>query len=65
VVAIAWVRAGPDFPTVETLFGDVNADECHASFQFGTERGPLYVPGPYDSLGQIGERMALLRNRAA
>jgi len=55
----------PDFPIIEALFGDVNADACDVSFRFGTDGGPLYMPGPFDSIAEIREGAAILRNRAA
>jgi hypothetical protein len=38
-----------DFTVVERLFGDVNAEACDTSFQFGREGGkPLYIGGLSD-----------------
>jgi hypothetical protein len=51
-----------DFATVERLFGDVSADASDATFQFGREGKPLYVPGPRESQAQINSRFAQLRN---
>jgi hypothetical protein len=41
-----------DFPAAERLFGDVDAEACDASFEFGDDGKPFYVSGPYDSPSQ-------------
>lgn len=35
-----------NFAVVERLFGDVSAEACDATFQFGREGKPLYIQGP-------------------
>ena len=40
-----------DYPAVERLFGDINADACETSFQFGREGKPFYVRGSRFSWG--------------
>ncbi len=42
-----------DFAAIERLFGDVKADACDATFQFGREGRPLYVQGPGGSPAQV------------
>ncbi len=53
----------PDYPTAELLFGDVAADACGVTFEFGHEGRPLYVPGPGESPTQIRRRIERLRLR--
>jgi hypothetical protein len=53
----------PDYPTAELLFGDVAADACDVTFEFGCEGRPLYVPGPTESATQIRRRIERLRRR--
>ncbi|WP_444842822.1 hypothetical protein [Bradyrhizobium sp.] len=50
-----------DFPVVERLFGEVNADDCDAVFQFGREGKPHYVAGPYDTPALVRQRTAQLQ----
>jgi hypothetical protein len=50
-----------EFAAVERLFGDVNADACAATFEFGREGKPFYVPGPKESPAQIRLRFEQLR----
>lgn len=45
-----------DFAAVEQLFGDVRADACDATFQFGREGKPFYLPGPNESPTQVRHR---------
>jgi hypothetical protein len=42
-----------DFTAIERLFGDVRADACDATFQFGRGGKPLYVQGPRESPTQV------------
>ncbi len=52
-----------DFAAIERLFGDVRADACDATFQFGREGKPLYVQGPRESPAQVRlRRQRLCRN---
>jgi hypothetical protein len=65
---VAWSRSlglapHPDFAVVETLFGDVSAAACDATFQFGCDGKVLYVPGPTESPTMIRRRIELLRKR--
>ena len=53
-----------DFLAVERLFGDVNCDASDATFLFGREGKPLYVPGPKESPAQIRHRIEQLRGPA-
>jgi hypothetical protein len=45
-----------DFPTVERIFGEVNADACDAVFSFGQEGKPVYVSGPSETPAQVRSR---------
>jgi hypothetical protein len=45
-----------DFDAVERLFGDVKADGSDATFLFGREGEPFYVPGPRESPALIRRR---------
>ena len=51
----------PDFAAVEPLFGDVDANASNATFQFGREGKPVYIPGPDESLSVIERRVEHLR----
>jgi hypothetical protein len=53
----------PDFRAIEAIFGEVDADACDATFQFGREGKPFYIPGPTESPGQVKLRIQQLRNR--
>jgi hypothetical protein len=53
----AWAAANGvaphrDFAALEKLFGDVDADACDASFQFGHDGKPVYISGPNDTPAQ-------------
>ncbi len=41
-----------DFAVLEKLFGDVDADACDATLQFGHDGKPVYISGPNDSPAQ-------------
>jgi hypothetical protein len=41
--------AADSTPTVEAIFGDVDANACTETFTFGKDGKPFYVAGPYDS----------------
>ena len=50
-----------DFTAVERIFGDVSADASEASFQFGRDGKPVYIPGPMDTAPLIRQRVEQLR----
>ena len=50
-----------DFTAVERIFGDVSADASEASFQFGRDGKPIYIPGPMDTAPLIRQRVEQLR----
>lgn len=50
-----------DFALVEALFGDVDANASDATFQFGHEGKPYYIPGPSESPALIQRRIEQLR----
>jgi hypothetical protein len=52
-----------DFVAVEPLFGEVNAEACEATFHFGVNGKPHYVPGPTESWPTIRRRVEQLRQR--
>lgn len=52
-----------DYATLEALFGAARAEDCKASFTFGRDGKPLYVPGPSDTRQQIRRRIESLRRR--
>lgn len=56
-------RPHRDFAAVETLFGDVRAEACDATFRFGLDGKPFYVVGPSESAAKIRNRLARLHNR--
>jgi hypothetical protein len=41
------------FAALEKLFGDVDADACSATFEFGRDGKPTYISGPHDSPAQV------------
>jgi len=55
------IEAHPDYAAAELLFGDASADACDASFVFGYEGKPLYVPGPSETPAKIRQRLEQLR----
>jgi hypothetical protein len=52
-----------DFAVIERLFGDVSIDACDATFQFGRDGKPFYLPGPSESPAQVRRRIAQLHAR--
>jgi hypothetical protein len=46
-----------DFAALEKLFGDVDADACDATFEFGDEGRVAYISGPGESRAQIAHRL--------
>ena len=50
-----------DFQAAEILLGDVRAEDCTASFEFGDGGMPHYIPGPSDTPSQIRQRLKRLR----
>jgi hypothetical protein len=64
----AWAEAigfapHPGFSAVELVLGDVNADASDATFRFGRDGRPCYMPGPMDSPSLIRSRIEQLRKR--
>jgi hypothetical protein len=47
----------------EVIFGDYSAESCDASFSFGCDGRPHYIPGPTETRAQIRRRMEHLRAR--
>ena len=50
-----------DFTAVERIFGDVAAEASEASFQFGCDGKPVYIPGPTDTAPLIRQQVEQLR----
>lgn len=50
-----------DFATVERIFGSINADESEASFPFGRDGKPVYIPGPFESATVVRRRIEQLQ----
>jgi len=50
-----------DFTAVERIFGDVSADASEASFRFGRDGKPVYVPGPTETAPLVRQRIEQLR----
>lgn len=57
------IEPHPDYAATELLFGSASADACDATFSFGYEGKPLYVPGPDDTPAEIRRRLAQLSRR--
>jgi hypothetical protein len=55
------IEPHPDYAATELLFGEASADACDASFVFGYEGKPLYVPGPTETPAKIRQRLEQLR----
>lgn len=53
----------PDYRKASAIFGDVEASDCHESFEFGKDGKPFYVAGPRDSLQRSKAIISVLRNR--
>ena len=49
------------FQSIERLFGSVDPLSCGASFVFGQEGRPFYVPGPTESPAAVRRRMGQLQ----
>jgi hypothetical protein len=41
-----------DYKIAKLIFGDVDASSCDATFNFGRDGNPCYVPGPGDTLSE-------------
>ena len=54
------IEPHPDYAATELLFGDASADACDATFVFGYEGKPLYVPGPSETPAKIRQRLEQL-----
>jgi hypothetical protein len=52
-----------DFAAVERIFVDVDADASDATFRFGREGKPVYIPGPNDTATIIQRRIEHLRKQ--
>ena len=60
----AWAKGAgfhphPDYLAVEKLFGDVDANSSQATFEFGCQGKPLYMPGPSESADDVRERLKI------
>jgi hypothetical protein len=53
----------PDFSAVELMLGDVNAEASDATFRFGRDGRPCYMPGPSESPSLIRSRLGQLQQR--
>lgn len=51
-----------DFAVLDKLFGDVDADSCDVTFQFGRDGKPTYVSGPSESSAQVAHRVRAIGN---
>ena len=49
-----------DFRDAEVILGDIEANECSETFQFGKDGKPLYIGGPHDSPAKIRRILATL-----
>jgi hypothetical protein len=64
--AVAWAASNGiaphrDFAVVEKLFGDVDANACDATFEFGRDGKPAYIVGPNELPAKIRLRVGALR----
>lgn len=63
--AVAYARSlglppHPDYAQFVKLFGDVNAADSNAVFEFGKNGRPFFIPGPYDSPERVRQVMSIL-----
>lgn len=63
--AIAYARElgfspHPDYPRAMVLFGDINAADSDAYFEFGKDGKPFFVSGPNDSPERCKQIVAIL-----
>lgn len=49
------------YAKAKKIFGDTDASDCSAEFQFGQEGKPLFVAGPYDTPSRCARIMRTLR----
>jgi hypothetical protein len=52
--AVAYARSiglspHADYRSTQQIFGDIDIEDCTASFEFGKDGKPFYVSGPHDS----------------
>jgi hypothetical protein len=50
-----------DFAAVERIFGGISVDESEATFPFGRDGKPVYIPGPFESATVVRRRVEQLR----
>jgi hypothetical protein len=50
----------PDYPTAMILFGDVNAADSDAVFEFGKDGMPFFISGPHDTPERCRQVVAIL-----
>ena len=50
-----------EYADAELLFGDVSADACETSFEFGRDGKPHYMPGPGETRAQIRRHLEILQ----
>lgn len=50
----------PDYPRAMILFGDIDAADSDAHFQFGKDGKPFFISGPNDSPEQCKQIVAIL-----
>ena len=50
-----------DFAVVERMFGDVSADASDATFRFGRDGKPFYIPGPSETAPLVRRRIEQLQ----
>ncbi len=63
--AVAYARGiglppHPDYPRAMNLFGDINAADSDARFEFGKDGKPLFISGPNDSPERCKQIVAIL-----
>jgi len=54
------LRPPRNFAVLERLFGDVRAEDCTETFEFGDGGRPVYVVGPTENAREVAERLASL-----
>lgn len=52
-----------DYQKAKTIFGDISADVCPASFEFGKDNMPFFIAGPYDTPSRCEQIIDVLTKR--
>ncbi len=51
-----------DYFRVNSIFGDIDADECEEEFEYGHDGKPLFIAGPHDTPERCYRILSVLEN---